>query len=175
MGRGTPRAGRVASPGVEIREVASDEFDAAGEVAVAGYEEFYGHDLGYYADRLRDIASRSKDATVLIAVEDGVIVGTVTYVADPGSASAVDMRDDEAMIRMLSVAPAHKRRGVGRALSVACIERARSEGKRAVVLHADEIMEASQRLYESLGFRREPARDFRPDDQTFGLCYVLDL
>jgi len=160
---------------VEIREVTPGEYEAAGEVAFAAYEEFYADDLGYYADRLRDIASRSKDATVLIAIEGGEIVGTVTYVSDAGSASAVDMRDGEAMIRMLSVAPAHKRRGIGRALSVACIERARADGKRALALHADEIMEASQRLYASLGFRREPSRDFRPDDQTFGLCYVLDL
>jgi ribosomal protein S18 acetylase RimI-like enzyme len=160
---------------VEIREATPPEFDAAGEVAVAAYEEFYAANLGYYADRLRDVASRAKDAIVLVAIDKGAIVGTVTYVDDPGSQYAVDLRAGEAMIRMLAVAPAHKRRGIGRALSVACIDRAVAEGKRSVVLHTDEIMEASQRLYEGLGFRREPARDFRPDDETFGLCYVLDL
>jgi ribosomal protein S18 acetylase RimI-like enzyme len=76
---------------------------------------------------------------------------------------------------MLSVAPTHKRRGIGRALSLACVERARQEGKRALVLHADEIQEASQRLYESIGFVRDPARDFQIDRLTFVICYVREL
>ncbi len=151
---------------MEIREVRSDEYEAAGEVAVAGYADYYGDDLGDYADRLRDVVSRTKDAVLLVAIEVDEIVGTVTYVGDSASSSAVELGDDEAMIRMLSVAPEHKRRGVGRRLSSACVERARAEGKRRVVLHADERMDASQRLYKGLGFRRAPERDFRPDDQT---------
>lgn len=151
------------------------EYAAAGEVAVEGYREFYRERLGSYADHLRDVASRAAGATVLVAVEDGSVLGTVTYVGDPGSPFAQHRREDEASIRMLSIDPKHKRRGLGRALSIACIERARAEGKRAVVLHADAIMRASQLLYEGLGFRRNPGGDFRPDDQTLLLCYTLDL
>ena len=87
----------------------------------------------------------------------------------------IELRQDEASIRMLAVKPAHARRGIGRALSVACIERARADGKRAVSLHADDIMDASRGLYEELGFRRDPSRDYRPDDVTFRFCYVLEL
>jgi ribosomal protein S18 acetylase RimI-like enzyme len=160
---------------VEIREVRPDEHPLAGEVTVAAWRDLYGEDLGNYADHLRDIDSRAKDAVVLVALEGDEIIGTVTYVPGLSSPFAVHLKDGEAMIRMLSVAPAHKRRGVGRALSLACVERARAEGSSAIVLHADEIMDASQRLYESIGFRRDPARDFHPDDQTFVICYVLDL
>lgn len=177
MGEGAPGASarRLAFLLVEIREVHPDEYGAAGEATVAAWRDFYGEDLGSYADNLRDIASRAKDAVVLVAVEDDDIIGTVTYVPGFASPFAVHLNDGEAMIRMLSVAPAFKRRGVGRALSLACVERARAEGSKAVVLHADEIMDASQRLYVSIGFRRDPARDFHPDDQTFVICYVLDL
>jgi ribosomal protein S18 acetylase RimI-like enzyme len=160
---------------VEIREAAPEDYVAAGDVAVAAYEEFYEANLGYYADRLRDVASRAKDAAVLVAVERGEIIGTVTYVPDGTSSYAEGIVEGEAGIRMLSVAPSHKRRGIGRALSVACIERARSEGKVRLVLHADRIQEAAQALYRSLGFHRRPERDFRPDDETFLVCYVLDL
>jgi ribosomal protein S18 acetylase RimI-like enzyme len=159
---------------MEIREARPEEFAAVGEVAVEGYRDFYGRRLGDYGERLRDIATRSAGAVVLVAVEDGEILGTVTYVPDPSSPFAQHVRDGEASIRMLSVAPAHKRKGVGRALSVACIERARSEGRRSIVLHADDIMEGARRLYEGLGFRRDPARDFEPDEDTLLLCYVLD-
>jgi ribosomal protein S18 acetylase RimI-like enzyme len=131
--------------------------------------------LGDYADTLRDVASRARHATILVAVEDHEVLGTVTYVRDTGSPLARQRNDDEASIRMLAVTPKRKREGIGRALSLACIERARADGKRAVVLHADEIMLASRALYEKLGFRREPSRDYAPDEDTMLLAYVLDL
>jgi GNAT superfamily N-acetyltransferase len=144
-------------------------------VTVAGYHDFYREKLGSYADELRDIAARVEAARVLVAVDDGEVLGTVTYVGDEGSAFAQSQRSDEAGIRMLSVSPERQRRGVGRALSSACIELARREGKHAVVLHADEIMAASQQLYESLGFVRDPSRDFHPDGWTELWAYVLAL
>ncbi len=160
---------------IEIRDAAPEDFAAAGDAAVDGYAAFYGADLGYYEDRLRDVPARAAGAAVLIAVDDGEVVGTVTYVGDASSPYASHQREDEASIRMLAVKPSHARRGVGRALSVACIERARADGKRAVSLHADEIMDASRKLYEGLGFRRDQSRDYLPDDMTFLLCYVLEL
>lgn len=160
---------------IEIREARPAEYAAAGEVAVEGYREFYGDSLSYYAEHLRDVETRAKASTILVALQDGVVVGTVTYVADFDSPMAEDQRPDEASVRMLSVLPSYMRRGIGRALSVACIERARADGKRAIVLHADEIMNASRALYEGLGFVRDPSRDFRPDAETFLVCYVLTL
>ncbi len=161
---------------IEIREATPADYADAGEVAVEGYREFYREALGSYADRLRDVRARAEGATVLVAVTGvGEIAGVVTYVSDPTSPFAQHQETDEASIRMLSVAPKHKRRGIGRALSEECIVHARKDGKRAVVLHADEIMNAARALYESLGFVRDPARDFRPDDETNLVCYVLAL
>jgi ribosomal protein S18 acetylase RimI-like enzyme len=160
---------------MEIREVRPDEHEAAGAVAVAGYLDFYRDALGYYADHLRDVSRRARGAIVLVAVDGARIVGTVTYIADSTSAYAENQLPDEASIRMLAVAPEHKRSGIGRALSMACVERARAGGKRAIVLHADAIMEGARRLYEGIGFVREPARDYRPDDATLLLCYRLAL
>ena len=160
---------------IEIRDATPDDFAGAGDAAVDGYAALYGEGLGSYEERLRDVAARASGAAVLVAVDAGEIVGTVTYVGDASSPFASHQREDEASIRMLAVKPSHARRGVGRALSVACIERARADGKRAVSLHADEVMDVSRRLYESLGFRRDPSRDHRPDEVTFLLCYVLEL
>lgn len=160
---------------MEIREAFPSEHGAIGDLAVRGYAEFYGEALGYYEERLRDVATRAAGGTVLVAVEDGEILGTVTYVPDHRSPLAERLRDGDASVRMLVVEPRHKRRGIGRALSIACIERARAAGKRGLVLHADEIMDASRGLYAGLGFRRDPDRDYRPDDETFLVCYALDL
>lgn len=160
---------------IEIREVTPDEYDAAGDVAVAGYAGFYGANLGEYERLLRDVASRARDGVVLIALDEGALVGTVTYVGDASSSWAAHQHAGEASIRMLAVVPSEAGRGIGRALSIACIERARAEGKTAVSLHADEVMQVSQHLYETLGFRRDAARDYRADDGTTLLCYVLEL
>lgn len=160
---------------IEIREATPEDFVAAAEAAVEGYAGFYGPDLGPYEVLLRDVAGRAGAGAVLVAIDGAEVVGTVTYIGDASSAFAAHQRDDEASVRMLSVKPSHAKRGIGRALSVACIERARRDGKRAVSLHADEVMAVSQRLYESLGFRRDPERDHQADDGTVLLCYVLDL
>lgn len=160
---------------MEIREARPEEHAAAGKVAVSGYRAFYGEALGSYAEHLADVPARAAGATLLVAVEDGAILGTVTYVGDPASPFGRDQAPDEASIRMLAVEPQEMRRGIGRALSLACIDRARSEGKRAVILHADEIMKGARALYEDLGFRRDPGRDFAPDDQTWLVCYELGL
>ena len=161
---------------MEIREARPADFAAAGDVAVAAYAGFYGDELGSYEGALRDVEGRARDGVVLLAIVHDAIAGTVTYVADDRSPLATGrQRAGEASIRMLSVEPAYGRRGIGRALSIACIERARSDGKSSIVLHADEEMRASQALYESLGFRRDPSRDFHPDDVTALVCYVLKL
>lgn len=163
------------TPGVEIREARPDEYTAAGEIAEAGYRDFYGEALGSYADDLRDIAGRAKGGTVLVAVERGEVVGSVTYVGDASSPLGRSQASDEASFRMLSIRPDAKRRGLGRAMTQECIARARAEGKRAIILHADEIMDGARALYESLGFERDPSRDWSPDEQTRLVCYTLAL
>lgn len=160
---------------VEIREARPEEYEAAGEVAVAGYRDFYGDALGSYAEDLRNATGRAKAGTLLVALERDKVVGTVTYVGVSSSPLGRSQAADEASFRMLSVHPTATRRGIGRALTEACIARARAEGKRAVILHADEIMDGARTLYERLGFVRDPSRDWAPDEQTWLVCYTLAL
>jgi ribosomal protein S18 acetylase RimI-like enzyme len=165
----------VMTAAVEIREARPEEYGSAGEVSVEGYREFYGASLGSYEDHVRDVAARAACATILVAVAGGEVLGAVAYVGNAGSELATRFQmPDEGCIRMLAVAPDVQRRGIGRALSEACIARARAEGKRRVVLHADATMTAARDLYESLGFKRDPDRDFSPDE-TWLVCYILDL
>ena len=64
-------------------------------------------------------------------------------------------------IRLLAVAPAARGRGVGKALTRECVERARALGRSSVVLHTTRAMQTAWRMYEQLGFRRSPDLDFR--------------
>src|SRR5690606_37137301 len=111
---------------------------------------------------------RAEHAQVVAALDDGVVVGGVTYVPDGGPMADL-ARDGEAEIRMLGVAPDAQGRGAGTALVRECLERAAG---RSVVLSTNAVARTSHRLYERLGIVREPARDWVPVPDVTLLCYV---
>lgn len=177
-------------PSVVVREARPEEFAAVGALTVAAYAALPGSTLsGGYEAELRDVAGRAAEAVVLVAVdessegtparplggvtyvpdEDGASEGTparplgaVAYIPDEHSSWGEGVRPGEASIRMLAVIPVAQGRGIGEALTRACIDRARAAGKRAVVLHSTPWMTSAHRLYERLGFRRAPDRDWLP-------------
>jgi ribosomal protein S18 acetylase RimI-like enzyme len=64
---------------------------------------------------------------------------------------------------MLSVAAAGRRRGVGRALvNAACLDRARAQGMREVLISSLPQMTAAHALYREFGFIRAPELDHSP-------------
>ena len=119
-------------------------------------------DVDYVAE-LRDVASRSTGVEILVADDGGRVVGAVTYVPGPGSPAAEFTEADAAGIRMLAVAVDAQGRGVGEALTRACVARAREAGRAQVILHSTDRMATAHRLYRRLGFVRDPSIDWRPD------------
>jgi len=87
------------------------------------------------------------------------IVGTVTA-AGAGTPFSDIGEPGEMEIRMLAVAPEARRQGVARQLVAACEVAAVAAGADAVVLSTVPAMAAAQRLYETLGYRRTPERDW---------------
>ena len=166
-----------AAPGsFEVRELASaGEARALGALTVEAYTGLAGLAPGSpYLDELGDVERRAAAAVVLVAVgPDGELAGGVTYVPGPGPYAEFD--DPEGVgLRMLAVAPAHRGRGVGTALVRACIDRARSQGRRRLWLHTTADMPVAQRIYARLGFRRAPDAD-RHLPEVDLMAYVLDL
>ena len=78
----------------------------------------------------------------LVAEQQGALAG---YVIAHGAA-------DEGEILNLGVAPAHQRRGVGRALVEQVLALLAGAGARAVFLEVRESNAVARRLYQSLGF-----------------------
>ena len=122
---------RVALPG---------EYAEAGRVTAEGYhaDELLRRTDGLidneYEAQLADAARRAREAELLVAVDDGKVLGTVTWCPPTSPWRELATRPDQAEFRMLSVAPAGRRRGVGRALVEACLDRARAEGMPEVLL-----------------------------------------
>ncbi|MGQ0521543.1 MAG: GNAT family N-acetyltransferase [Actinomycetota bacterium] len=160
---------------MEIRPVAPHEVDEAGDVTLAAYVSLLGDRVtaGYGAD-LRDVGSRTRGATVLVALEDGRILGTVTVVDDPASPWSEGLVAGEVGIRMLAVADAAQGRGIGTALLAAGLERARARGASRAVLHSTASMTVAHRIYLRAGFVRTPARDVDLPGFTL-MAFTLDL
>jgi GNAT superfamily N-acetyltransferase len=166
----------TAAPGpFLVREATTEaEIDAAGAVVAAAYAVDELADERYRS-MLRDAHDRAEHATLLVAVDDtGSVLGTVTY-ALAGRPYAEVSRPGEAEFRMLGVAPQGQGRGIGRALVQACLDRAASDGATAVAICTMTAMTSARRIYERLGFTRDPARDWSPVPGIELLGYVVPV
>lgn len=65
--------------------------------------------------------------------------------------------------------------GIGRALTLECLRRARRLGAATVGLHTTDWMHVAQKMYERTGFRRAPELDFRHVSEVNVKAYRLDL
>jgi ribosomal protein S18 acetylase RimI-like enzyme len=145
---------------VEIRTATPAEFAAVADLCVDAYAPFLDGDHHYVAV-LRDAAGRATAAELLVAVEAGSVLGTVTFVPDGGPLGEI-AGPDEAEFRMLAVDPAAQGRGVGAALTRHVLDDSRRRGRTGVVCSSLPAMRAAHRVYERLGFRRAPDRDWSP-------------
>jgi len=158
------------NPAPTIRDVRPAEHEALGQLMVevyAGLEGFPGptEQPGYY-DLLTHIGrfSEKPGARVLVALSpEGALMGGVVYFGDMatyGSGGTATTVKQASGIRLLGVHPSFRDRGVGKALTLACIDLAREKGHQAVILHTTQPMRIAWGLYERLGFRRSEDLDF---------------
>ena len=165
---------------IEIREVRPEEYDEAGRVTADAYRPYArGDDWTDYLGELADVADRAQRTKVLVAVEDGRIIGTTTLELDRRVDEGEDhleaerLPSHEAHIRMLGVLPETQGRGIGRALMDESIRIAKEHGKTLMTLHTTNRMNVAQRMYESMGFTRMP--DWRVSEDFTLLTYHLEL
>lgn len=157
-----------------IRLAEPDEYDAIGELTVAAYVA--DGPIGDYAETLRDAKARASAAELLVAADDTAIVGTATLVPpDAPEEWRETTPASGATLRMLAVAPAARGRGIGTALTVHCIDRARDRGWSMLCLLSSERMTTAQRIYMRLGFVREETFDWRIPTGLLLMGYRLDL
>ncbi len=162
------------APALTVDRAHPDDFPRIGQLT---HDVYVGGGLASpeYGEQLRDVAGRADRAELLVArVDDGHVVGSVALVLT-GDFGEITESDDEAAFRMLVVDPAVQGRGVGRLLVTTCLDRARTAGKRRVVLSTDRRMTTAQWLYERLGFTRLPERDWSPRAGIDLLVYAIDL
>lgn len=157
---------------MEVRTARPEEYAEAGKVTADAYREFIRPedpgDWQVYLARIADVEERAGRTTIVVAVDDGRVLGSgtleLTGRTEPGEDEPVPA--DEAHIRMLGVDPSARGRGVAKALMAECVRLAREAGKSRMTLNTTERMKVAQRMYESLGFERG-------EDEAFPDGFVL--
>ena len=165
---------------VVLRDAAVDDADAVRELTLKAY--------GQYSDRMTPSAwtalleairvalSTGGPAQQIVAERAGSMVGSVMLFppyAEAYSASAPRAQWPE--IRLLAVTPEARGLGVGKLLVNACIQRARAMGAQAIGLHTSSSMREAIRLYENLGFERDPTHDIRVEGAEHIDAYKLSV
>ena len=159
---------------LSVESARPDEFGRIADLTVRVYVEGGLASDGYTAE-LAEVAGRSTRAELLVVRdEEGSVVGSVALVLS-GDFGEVTTSDEEAAFRMLVVEPEARGRGIGELLVSTCLDRARAAGKTRMVLSTGPEMTAAHRLYERLGFRRLPERDWTPVPGIDLMVYTRDL
>lgn len=150
----------------EVRRITRDAYLRAGHFAA-------DHP---YMIVLENVEHRAEHAEVWVAeAADKVVAAvTLTFAGQPYSEIA---RDGELEFRMLAVDPAHQGGGAGWAVVREIVEHARRlPGIEAISITSATFMERAHALYESLGFRRSPDRDwYVPGEDVLLWVFRLDL
>jgi predicted N-acetyltransferase YhbS len=127
-------------------------------------------------EALRASLAEDQGVTRIVAEMDGRIVGSVALY-DPGAAHYTGLASETAWpeVRLVAVDPSVRGRGVARALVLECMRRARAAGATTLGLHTSQSMHNARRLYERLGFVRDPDHDFHPPGGELVEGYRLRL
>ena len=123
-----------------------------------------------FANEIANVRGRKDDAELLVAEDDGRIVGSITMFTGWRGA-----QEGTAGVRLLSVLPESRGSGVGRMLMEECVRRARESGKRRLIMTTTQEMAVLRELTERMGFQREPALDHEPAPGVRYQGYALQL
>lgn len=156
-----------------VRQARPDEYGLIGDLTAEVYVDGgLVSAASSYVSTLRDAAGRAAGSELLVAEVGGEVAGAVAY-CPPGSPYVQVAGPDEAEFRMLAVREKARGRGVGRAMVLACADRARAAGLTGLRLSTGPDMTAAHRLYERMGFVRTPDRDWAPAPGVDLITYAL--
>jgi ribosomal protein S18 acetylase RimI-like enzyme len=155
------------------RRASPADLDQLNDLHVAAYSEFERslpedgwktlstnlHDK----TRLREVFANSR---AFIGETNGKIVG-MAFLVSSGNPTTI-YPDDWSYIRMVGVHPSFRGYGIGKRLTMMCIDEAKNSSEKTIGLHTSEVMNAARHVYESLGFKV-----FKEIDKIFGVRYWL--
>ncbi|QHE51873.1 GNAT family N-acetyltransferase [Pontibacillus sp. HMF3514] len=150
-----------------IRDAKEEEIPAIREQRVEAYRDHIQSIPEEHWKALKKAISSKADqqpgVELIVSEIDESIVGSIALFpaktdAYEGYVDTLDYPE----IRVLSVSPETRGRGIATALIDECIKRTKAKGYNFIGLHTGEFMNDAISLYERYGFERLPQHDFQP-------------
>lgn len=175
---------KAMSTQLTIRKAHPREYLEIGQLMVEVYSNLEGfpkpdEQPGYYKllANVGDLTAKPQ-TELLVAVSAGEdMLGAVVYFGDMqyyGSGGMATKEKNAAGFRLLAVSPAARGQGIGKLLTLECINKAKEAKLEKVVIHTTKAMQTAWKMYEKLGFKRSLDLDFAQGDlEVFGFRLVL--
>ena len=164
---------------LQFRIAESHEHSAVAQVILESYAEYAplipADAWERYAQSILDVRSRMTESELLIAVEDGEIVGSATFYPARLKRTQSEWPSEWTGARLIAVLPERRGRGIGKAIVEECIHISRHQKAAAFALHTTPYMELARGMYERMGFVRVPEYDFHPRPELTVMAYKYDL
>jgi GNAT superfamily N-acetyltransferase len=154
---------------IRLKDYEDADAENLNRLAVSAFEQFRHHyeDWPAMLAGLSKTSALSASGEIIVAELESKLAGAVAYFG-PNSQKAAFFDQRWPIIRMLVVDPAFRGKGIGQALSDACIARARRDGSPIIALHTSPIMSVALPMYLKMGFAK--AYDAPP---IFGVAYAV--
>lgn len=152
-----------------LRDFQSADAEAIVRVALAAFAEFQLHysDWPLFITHVAKMPELAKTGEIIVAEDDGRIVGAVAYVG-PQRPKPAFFDPAWPVIRMLVVDPFARGKGIGRQLTEECLRRAERDQSPVIALHTTPIMTVALPMHLRMGFAK--VRD-APD--ILGVSYAV--
>ncbi len=154
---------------INVHIASNEDYQTVGKLMVEVYAALEGfpspEEQPEYYHVLANIGEFAKKESVdiLIATSESDILGAVVYINDLADYSAninLEEEKESAAFRLLAVSDKARGLGIGKLLTNACIEKARSNGLSQVIIHTTDSMKVAWGMYEKMGFVRSTDLDF---------------
>ena len=167
-----------------IRNAKPEEDKKVGQLMVDVYSQLAGFptksEQPDYYKMLVEVGdfTTNPSTELLIAVSNGEqIDGAVVYFGDMqyyGSGGTATQEKNAAGFRLLAVHPRSRGLGIGKQLTLACIDKATTMNFRQVIIHSTKAMQIAWKMYEKIGFKRSENLDFMQGElPVYGFRYEL--
>ena len=105
------------------------------------------------------------------------IGGAIVYFSDMkfyGSGGTATKEQNASGFRLLAVNPSTRGQGIGKLLTNDCIQKARNNKHKQVIIHTTKSMQVAWKMYENIGFKRSEDLDFMQGElSVFGFRLLL--
>ena len=153
-----------------IRNAKKEEFARVGQLMIDVYSKLKGfpkqREQPKYYKLLANVGklTKNKKIELLVAASDqGKISAAVVYfhdMKDYGSGGSATKEKNASGFRLLAVDANARGLGLGKLLTLACIEKARKSKSEQIIIHTTKAMKVAWNMYENLGFKRSRDLDF---------------